>query len=395
MPGLPVKAERLAQNSKEPPGSPASKRRFMCRAPSRTVWKAPCWLTASRPCHASLVISTKLRSLLIRPALAITPSTRPISSTASAIAATTRDSSLTSTDWVRTRPPNSTNVLAASAFFSARRPQITTSPPARAIPRANPSPIPALPPLIRTTRPRKLNTRYCYHKIDIASRGRYIAGVARPAPAAARAATIISFLTAHPSRAFTISELVRHLDMNIASAHATIAVLTDCGFLVRDPAHKTYTLGPALAATGFAAMAQHPAVAAAIEQAELLSEELDVEVGVSAIAGRDVILLARRGPEPLSTAIGYPGDRAPLLAPFGAVFMAWADDATVDEWLQRADADAAARNFYGQALAEIRTRGFSVPLQAIASPEIEDAMLHLRDEPTAADAEGRLKQGLR
>ncbi|TMK60210.1 MAG: IclR family transcriptional regulator [Actinobacteria bacterium] len=219
--------------------------------------------------------------------------------------------------------------------------------------------------------------------------------MARPAPAAARAASIISFLTAHPSRAFTISELVRHLDMNIASAHATIAVLTDCGFLVRDPAHKTYTLGPALAATGFAAMAQHPAVAAAIEQAELLSEELDVEVGVSAIAGRDVILLARRGPEPLSTAIGYPGDRAPLLAPFGAVFMAWADDATVDEWLQRADADAAARNFYGQALAEIRTRGFGVPLQAIASPEIEDAMLHLRDEPTAADAEGRLKKELR
>ena len=63
--------------------------------------------------------------------------------------------------------------------------------------------------------------------------------MARPAPAAVRATDIISFLAAHPSRAFTISELVRHLGMNIAFAHATLAVLCDCGFLIRDPVHRT------------------------------------------------------------------------------------------------------------------------------------------------------------
>src|SRR2546423_14512909 len=111
--------------------------------------------------------------------------------------------------------------------------------------------------------------------------------MARAAPAADRAASIMSLLTANRSRGFTISEIVRHLGMNIASAHATLAVLCDFGFLLRDPVHRTYVLGPALAATGFAALEQHPAIEAAIEAAESLSTELGAEVSVSAVAGRD------------------------------------------------------------------------------------------------------------
>jgi DNA-binding IclR family transcriptional regulator len=218
--------------------------------------------------------------------------------------------------------------------------------------------------------------------------------MARAAPAAARASSIVSFLTAHPSRGFTLTELVHHLGMNIASAHATLAVLCDAGFLIRDPVHRTYVLGPALTATGFAAQQQHPAVGAAIEQAEELAKELDAEVGVSAIAGRDVIFLARRGPEPLASGIGYPGDRSPLLAPIGAVFMAWADDAAVAAWLERAGAGGALAEFYRDVLAEVRARGFSVPTQAIASPAVSDAMSRLRSEPTDGDAEDELAAAL-
>ena len=219
--------------------------------------------------------------------------------------------------------------------------------------------------------------------------------MARAAPAASRATSIVSFLTAHPSRGFTISEIVQHLGMNIASAHATLAVLCDSGFLVRDPAHRTYVLGPALAVTGFAALEQHPAISAAIEQAEVLADELDAEAGVSAIAGRDVIFLARRGPEPLESAIGYPGDRSPLLAPIGAVFVAWADDATVTAWLERASLGAPEAAFYRLVLADIRARGFSVPMQAIAAPTITHAMGRVRAEPTADQAERQLAEAFR
>ena len=220
--------------------------------------------------------------------------------------------------------------------------------------------------------------------------------MARAAPAASRAASILALLTAHPSRGFTISELVKHLDMNIASAHATLAVLSDVGFTVRDPAHRTYVLGPALAATGFAALEQHPAIEAAIQQADLLAEDLDAEIGVSAIAGRDVILLARRGPEQRTSGIGYPGDRSPMLAPFGAVFMAWADEAAITAWLERASVSQPVADHYRDVLADIRARGFSVPLRAIGhTPAIAEAIARLRDEPTAADAERHLADALR
>lgn len=214
--------------------------------------------------------------------------------------------------------------------------------------------------------------------------------MARAAPAASRAVSIISFLTAHSSRGFTISELVHHLGLNIASAHATLAVLQDAGFVLRDPVHRTYVLGPALAATGFAALEQHRAVEAAVEQAEILADELDSEVGITAIAGRDVIFLARRGPAPLATAIGYPGDRSPLLAPIGAVFMAWAEDDAVAAWLERADVIGEAAEDLRHALGEIRARGFSVPLQSIAAPEVMQAMERVRSEPTDEDAEHQL-----
>ncbi len=60
------------------------------------------------------------------------------------------------------------------------------------------------------------------------------------AAALSRAVSIVTFLTANPLRAFRISELASHLGMNIVSAHATLAVLEDAGFVVRDPVHRTY-----------------------------------------------------------------------------------------------------------------------------------------------------------
>jgi DNA-binding IclR family transcriptional regulator len=215
--------------------------------------------------------------------------------------------------------------------------------------------------------------------------------MARAAPAATRAASILAFLTANPSRGFRISELAEHLGMNLASAHATLAVLCDAGFLLRDPVHRTYVLGPALAVTGFTALDQHPAVEAAIDQAEVLADELSAEIGVTAIAGRDVIFVARRGePATLGAAIGYPGDRSPLLAPIGAIFMAWADDDAVTEWFARAELPSRLVDTYREILLEIRDRGFSVPMPPIGSPAVQDAMSRVRSEPTDRRAEHQL-----
>ncbi len=189
--------------------------------------------------------------------------------------------------------------------------------------------------------------------------------MARPAPAATRAVDVISYLTAHPARGFTLSELVRALGMNVASAHATLAVLDDSGFVVRDPIHRTYILGPALAAVGFATMEQHPAIDAAVEQADVLSTELNRTILVAARAGRDAIFVARRGPAGPGEIPGYPGDKVPLKAPIGAVFVAWATDGGIEQWLERAAAGPAAAIHYRGVLGEIRSRGYAVPLRAM------------------------------
>jgi DNA-binding IclR family transcriptional regulator len=206
---------------------------------------------------------------------------------------------------------------------------------------------------------------------------------------------IISFLTAHPTRGFTISELARHLGMNIASAHATLAVLSDCGFVVRDPVHLTYVLGPALAVTGMAALDQHPAIGAATERAEMLGGQLGTEVDIIAIAGRDIIVLARRGPVTPTASIGYPGDRSPLIPPFGAVFMAWADDAAITAWLDRAALSPAVAGLYRRQLPEVRERGFSVTMPALSAPAVRNAISRLRDEPGDDTAEERVAEALR
>jgi hypothetical protein len=79
-----------------------------------------------------------------------------------------------------------------------------------------------------------------------------------------------------------------------------------------------------------------------------------------------------------------------LLAPIGAIFMAWADDDAVTEWLARAELLPPHANAYRDILAEIRERGFSVPLPPIGSPAVQDAMSRVRNEPTDRNAEHHL-----
>jgi len=74
--------------------------------------------------------------------------------------------------------------------------------------------------------------------------------------------------------------------------------------------------------------------------------------------------------------------------------MAWASDDAITAWLERASLDARHADFYRGVLAEIRARGFSVPMPAIGVPAIADAMTHLREEPTAHDAEQQLTEAL-
>ena len=83
-----------------------------------------------------------------------------------------------------------------------------------------------------------------------------------------------------------------------------------------------------------------------------------------------------------------------MLAPFGAVFMAWAEEDELTSWLERAALSPPVADHYRDVLADIRARGFSVPMVPIAAPAVAEAIARLRDEPTAPDAEQHLADAL-
>ena len=61
--------------------------------------------------------------------------------------------------------------------------------------------------------------------------------------------------------------------------------------------------------------------------------------------------------------------------------MAWTDDAAVTQWLERASLSPPLEDFYRRVLVDIRERGFSVPMPAIATPTVVEAVARLREEP--------------
>jgi DNA-binding IclR family transcriptional regulator len=222
---------------------------------------------------------------------------------------------------------------------------------------------------------------------------RYSTIVARPAPAANRAIDIVNFLAAHPTESFTMSELARRLDMNGASAHAVLAVLTDAGYVVRHQTHKTYGLGPALVALGQAALERHGVIEVARREMRKLSAELGVQIVATAATPVEIVFLDRVGRYTARDPSPRVGERVPLVPPFGTVFMAWAPPATVEAWLARMDPAAAdeERALDLASLDWVREHGYAVGLEGETRVELGRALAQLADEPASADLRGKIE----
>lgn len=200
------------------------------------------------------------------------------------------------------------------------------------------------------------------------------AGMPRPALSAARAVAVLNFLAAHPRDSFTLSDLSARLDINLASAHSLLAVLTDAGYVVRHGRQRTFTLGPTVVAVGIAALEHHAVIDLAHEAARELAADLGLEVAVSAPAGDDIVFLARAGDlQPRGIPV-HVGQRVPLTPPLGSVFVAWTD---AEGWLSRSDRPEQLR----EVLVGVRERGFSVALEHETRQALGTALEQLADAP--------------
>jgi DNA-binding IclR family transcriptional regulator len=215
--------------------------------------------------------------------------------------------------------------------------------------------------------------------------------VTRPAPAAVRTTEILDYLASNPGERFTLSQIAKGLDINMASTLAILTALANAGYVHRHPVHKTYALGAALVAIGSAALIQNRAVAVANDVMAKLSHDVDAEALASVIVGDDIVIVAVAG-RPRVT--GYDvrvGQRVPMVPPLGGTFMAWASDERIERWLDELGDEASEeeRNYFRETLAAIRKRGYTIGLESGMRAEM-GSVLH--DVVTAARDEQKRRQ---
>ena len=208
--------------------------------------------------------------------------------------------------------------------------------------------------------------------------------MARPALAASRAVAILNFLAAYPGEGFTLSDLAGRLDINVASTHALLSVLSDAGYVIRHPRLRTFTLGPSIVGLGTAALEAHPAIDLARDAARDIARRTRLEVTLTAPAGDEIVFLARAGAHSPRGGPVHVGQRVPLLPPLGSVFVAWGE---ADGWLAASDDPATLRAI----LEGVRRRGYAVGLEASAQASFGHALDTLAGHPADDTLRGALR----
>jgi DNA-binding IclR family transcriptional regulator len=189
-----------------------------------------------------------------------------------------------------------------------------------------------------------------------------------------RVVSLMNLLGEQRSEFLTLSEIARRLSLNKATAHGILTALTDAGFVIRHPEDKGYSLGPGIVRVGRAALARDYEIAAlARDEMETLADEANAQCVAVAVNSDQIIVIATTG-APAVTPGTYVGQRGRRLPPLGMVFVAWAGDDVVEEWLAAEPLDAAERAHYRELLTAIRERGFSASTQTDQRPRIEEAV---------------------
>ena len=212
--------------------------------------------------------------------------------------------------------------------------------------------------------------------------------VVKPALAASRALRVIDFMSVHPGRAMSMTEISHALKINPASTLAVMASLTELGYVVRHPAHKTYTLGAALVVVGHSAMMQNPSLDAARQELRLVSKEIHAQCAASVLMGEFMVAVVTEGRAERSGTWTRVGERVPFSAPYGAPFAAFGDEALRRQWMERkggAPTKAARIAALQDALAEVRERGYAVWPESETREALARALWSLSDNPSDED----------
>lgn len=199
----------------------------------------------------------------------------------------------------------------------------------------------------------------------------------RPSPQTSRVVNLLEMLAGEPSEAMTLAEISRRLDVHRASCHSMLQTLTAAGWLLRDPARKTYQLGPALIPLGKAATDRFPALEFARPAMVALTRDTKAHC-VALMAGDDhtTVVDQVRAIHGIGTPMPI-GMELPLRPPYGAAVAAWRSEEDREAWLAHVPPDT--RDTDRQAFADSRQRGYTVSLRIVADQRLQELAHLLRD----------------
>ncbi|MGN2639661.1 helix-turn-helix domain-containing protein [Nocardia takedensis] len=152
--------------------------------------------------------------------------------------------------------------------------------------------------------------------------------VARRSAPTERVVQVLDFLVEQRGKRFGLSELARELDLAKPTCLGILTELTAGGYLVRDPDHLTYGLGPALIAAGRVAQEGFAISAFARTELERLTARYRTTCTASAVVGERIAILEATGPGMVKVGASYV-----FAPPVGLMYVLWDTDAAFDAWL--------------------------------------------------------------
>ena len=155
----------------------------------------------------------------------------------------------------------------------------------------------------------------------------------RASPPTDRVVRVLDFLAAHPDQRFGLSELARRIGLSKPTCLGIVTSLSESGYLVRDPADKTYRLGPSLITLGHRAQESMRVSPAAREELRRLSARYGVTAALSGVVDDRITVLDLVAPHGASPGVQV-GQSYPFAPPVGLMFVLWDDEAERD-WLAR------------------------------------------------------------
>ena len=151
-----------------------------------------------------------------------------------------------------------------------------------------------------------------------------------------RSIAVVEFLAAHPRETFSLSEIARRCGIPKPTAHKILGTLQARGWVSRSTVDLRYGLGPTLILIGHTAGEVRPEVNLARPIMEELATEFRCECMLSTAVSDEILILESTGSVEHRVGSSFrSGAQTPLVAPFGACFIAWQSPDEWHEWYAR------------------------------------------------------------